>query len=53
MSVEPDLPTTASPALAAQGLPQSRRLSWAMRGLVAGLFAAAVAVVLVTNTWLT
>ncbi|RUS59468.1 sensor histidine kinase [Pseudorhodobacter sp. E13] len=35
------------------GVPQSRRLSWAMRGLVGGLFAAAVAVVLVTNDWLT
>lgn len=35
------------------GVQQSRRLSWTMRGLVAALFAAAVAVVLVTNDWLT
>ncbi|MGO4908959.1 ATP-binding protein [Pseudorhodobacter sp. W20_MBD10_FR17] len=32
---------------------QSRRLSWLMRGLIAALFAAAVAVVMVTNVWLT
>jgi two-component system C4-dicarboxylate transport sensor histidine kinase DctB len=41
-------------SLAAQPLAkQSRRLSWLMRGLIAALFAAAVAVVMVTNVWLT
>lgn len=48
-NTEPD--TTALAVM--PGVPQSRRLSWAMRGLVGGLFAAAVAVVLVTNDWLT
>jgi len=32
---------------------QSSRLSWTMRGLIAALFATAVAVVFVTNGWLT
>ncbi len=35
------------------GVTQYRRLSWMMRGLIVALFAAAVAVVLVTNDWLT
>ncbi len=44
-----DVATPNQPAQSAQ----SRRLSWVMRGLIAALFAAAVAMVLVTNSWLT
>jgi two-component system C4-dicarboxylate transport sensor histidine kinase DctB len=40
-------------AAAMPGLQQSRRLSWTMRAVIAALFAGAVAMVLVTNSWLT
>ncbi len=40
-------------AAAMPGLQQSRRLSWTMRAVIAALFVGAVAMVLVTNSWLT
>ena len=49
MSDQPNI----RPADAVIPLASAGRLSWMMRGLIAALFAAAVAVVLVTNGWLT
>ncbi len=49
-------PNSSAPGLTVATMPllaQSRQLSWTMRALIAALFAAAVAVVLVTNNWLT
>jgi two-component system, NtrC family, C4-dicarboxylate transport sensor histidine kinase DctB len=48
-----DTPTSDQNAAARPLEPESRRLSWQMRGLIIALFVAAVGVVMVTNVWLT
>jgi two-component system C4-dicarboxylate transport sensor histidine kinase DctB len=48
-----DTPTSDQNAAARPLEPESRRLSWQMRGLIIALFIAAVGVVMVTNVWLT